>query len=88
MSDSEPVIAERSASGAFIAVVIAAVVLSIGSLIWCYTLQNRAAAADQKLAAADKQNAELAEQTGSDQRSHGRHHRDPQPECRRHPEAD
>ncbi|HEX9198431.1 MAG TPA: hypothetical protein VF865_02655 [Acidobacteriaceae bacterium] len=61
MSDTEPVIAERSASGAFIGVVIAAAVFGLAALIWCYGLQNHIAATEQKLAAADKKNADLAE---------------------------
>src|ERR1700733_1838666 len=62
MSDTEPVVvAERSASGAFIAVVAVSVLLGIGALIWCYTLQGRLSASDQKIADADKQNAVLAE---------------------------
>jgi chromosome segregation ATPase len=63
MSDTEQVvIAERSASGAFIAVVVAAVVLGIGALIWCYGLQNHLSADEQKIADADKRDAQLAEQ--------------------------
>jgi DNA repair exonuclease SbcCD ATPase subunit len=62
MSDTEPVVAERSASGAFIAAVIVAVVVGVGALIWCYGLQNHISATDQKLADADKKNAELADQ--------------------------
>jgi chromosome segregation ATPase len=36
--------------------------LGAGALIWCYSLQNHIAATDQKLAAADKKNAALADQ--------------------------
>jgi len=65
MSDTEPVVAERSASGAFIAAVLVGVLFSIGALVWCYGLQNHLAAAEQaneqKLAAAEKKNADLAE---------------------------
>jgi len=62
MSDTEPVVvAERSASGAFIAVVAVSVLLGIGALIWCYTLQGRLSASEQKITEADKQNAVLAE---------------------------
>ncbi len=62
MSDTEPVVvAERSASGAFIAVVAVAFLLGVGALIWCYTLQGRLATSDQKIVEADKQNAVLAE---------------------------
>jgi len=62
MSDTEPVVvAERSASGAFIAAIIIAALLGIGALGWCYSLQNRITAAEQSLAAADKKNVELAD---------------------------
>jgi DNA repair exonuclease SbcCD ATPase subunit len=67
MSDTEPVVAERSASGAFIAAVIVAIVVGIGALIWCYGLQNHIAATDQKLADADKKNAQLSDQLESTQ---------------------
>ena len=63
MSDTEPVVvAERSASGVFIAAVAVAFLLGVGALVWCYSLQTRLAAADQKLVAADKKNADLADQ--------------------------
>jgi hypothetical protein len=58
MSDTEPVVvAERSASGAFIAAIIIAALLGIGALGWCYSLQNRITAAEQSLAAADRLDA-------------------------------
>jgi chromosome segregation ATPase len=62
MSETEPVVAERSASGAFIAVVLVAVLIGIGGLAWCYNLQSHLATTDQKLAAADKKNGELADE--------------------------
>jgi chromosome segregation ATPase len=63
MSDTEPiVVAERSASGAFIGVVVVAFLLAVGALIWCYGLQSHIAAAEQKIADANKRNADLAEQ--------------------------
>ncbi len=43
MSEMEPVVAERSASGAFIAVVLVAVLIGIGGLAWCYNLQSHLA---------------------------------------------
>jgi len=64
MSDTEQ-ITERSASGAFIAVVLVAVLLGVGALAWCYALQNHIAATEQKLDAATKKNADLAEQIDS-----------------------
>lgn len=63
MNDLEPV--ERSASGAFIVVVLAACLMALGSLIWCYSLQAHLSTADQKLAAADRKNAELTDQLDS-----------------------
>jgi chromosome segregation ATPase len=66
MSDTEPVVvAERSASGAFIAAVIVACLLGVGALVWCYGLQNHITAAEQKLADADKRNDQLSEQIES-----------------------
>jgi len=63
MSDTEQVVvAERSASGAFIGVVALAVLLGVGGLIWSYTLQTHLAATDQKLTDADKKNSDLAQQ--------------------------
>jgi DNA repair exonuclease SbcCD ATPase subunit len=63
MSDTEPVVvAERSASGAFIAAVVVAVLFAIGGLIWCYGLQNHLAVTDAKLVATDKKNADLSDQ--------------------------
>jgi DNA repair exonuclease SbcCD ATPase subunit len=63
MSDTEPiVVAERSASGAFIAAVVVAVLFALGGLVWCYSLQSRISDTDAKLAAADKKSAALAEQ--------------------------
>jgi chromosome segregation ATPase len=63
MSDTEPVVvAERSASGAFIAAVVVACLLGIGALAWCYVLQNHLTADEQKLADADKRNDELKDQ--------------------------
>jgi len=61
MSDTE-IVAERSASGAFIAVVVVALLAALGGLVWCYGLQNHLTADEQQLAAANKKNAELAEQ--------------------------
>jgi hypothetical protein len=52
-------VAERSASGAFIAVVAVALLAALGALGWCYVLQSHVTAADQKLAAADQRNTEL-----------------------------
>jgi hypothetical protein len=63
MSDTEPVVvAERSASGAFIGAVVVAVVLGVGALVWCYGLQNHLSADEQKLVAADKKASDLSDQ--------------------------
>lgn len=52
---------ERSASGAFIAVVALALLLAIGALIWCYGLQNHIGVAEKRLADADRKNALLSD---------------------------
>jgi chromosome segregation ATPase len=39
-----------------------AFLLGVGALIWCYGLQTRLAAADQKMAVTDKKDADLADQ--------------------------
>ncbi len=61
MSDTEPLVAERSISGAFIAVVVVAFLLGAGALVWCYSLQNRIVASEQQITAADKKNVDLAD---------------------------
>jgi hypothetical protein len=60
MSDNEYT-PQRSASGAFIALVALALVAAIGALIWCYGLQNHIGVAEKKLADADKRNVDLEE---------------------------
>jgi chromosome segregation ATPase len=60
MSDTEQ-IPERSASGALLAAIIVAVVLGVGGLVWCYTLQTRLSTSEQGLADAQKKNTELAD---------------------------
>lgn len=55
----EGFVQERSASGAFIAVVAVALLGALGALVWCYTLQNHLGVTEQKLAAADQKNADL-----------------------------
>ena len=62
MSETEPVVAERSASGAFIGAIAVAVVVGIGALVWCYGLQSHLSADEQKLAAADKKTEDLSDQ--------------------------
>jgi chromosome segregation ATPase len=49
-------------SGAFFAVVVVALLAALGSLAWCYGLQNHLKATEQKLAIADKKNTDLAEE--------------------------
>ncbi len=56
---SEEYVAERSASGAFVAVVAVALLAAVGALGWCYVLQGRMGAAEQKMVSADKENSEL-----------------------------
>jgi chromosome segregation ATPase len=52
---------ERSMSGLFMAVVVIALLAALGSLVWCYGLQNHLNVAQQKLVEADQRNADLAE---------------------------
>ena len=56
---SETYVEQRSASGAFLAAVLVAVLLGIGALVWCYGLQNHLTAAESRLASADARNADL-----------------------------
>jgi chromosome segregation ATPase len=62
MGEEELVTEERSISGAFIAVMVVALLAALGSLVWCYALQNHLALADQRLKAADQKNLDLAQQ--------------------------
>jgi septal ring factor EnvC (AmiA/AmiB activator) len=61
MSEEEYV-AERSVSGALLAVVVVALLAGLGGLVWSYSLQKNLGATQLKLAAADQKNAELAQQ--------------------------
>lgn len=58
---SEEYVAERSISGALLAVVAVALLAALGGLIWCYGLQNHLSEAEKKIAAADQKNAELVQ---------------------------
>jgi chromosome segregation ATPase len=58
----EGYVAERSMSGAFIAVVVVALLAALGALVWCYGLQNHLTAADQRMKAADQKSVDLAQQ--------------------------
>jgi chromosome segregation ATPase len=55
----EGYVAERSVSGALLAVIAVALLAALGALVWCYGLQNHIGIAEQKLVAADQKNAEL-----------------------------
>ena len=59
MSESERVV-ERSASGAFLAVVGVALLMSLGALVWCYVLQSHLGTAERRLVASDQRNVELS----------------------------
>ena len=50
---------QRSASGAFIAVVGVTLLAAVGALVWCYTLQSHLGATEQKLAVQQQQNVDL-----------------------------
>ena len=52
---------ERSMSGLFLTVVVVALLAGLGSLVWCYGLQNHLADTQKQLAAATQKNADLAE---------------------------
>jgi hypothetical protein len=57
--NEEEYVAERSMSGVFIGIVAVALLAALGSLVWCYGLQNHLGIAEQKLAQADQKNANL-----------------------------
>src|SRR3981189_2379195 len=57
MSDEEYV-EQRSISGALLGVVAVALLAALGGLVWSYGLQNHLAAAEQKISAAEHENAE------------------------------
>jgi chromosome segregation ATPase len=59
--NEEGYVAERSMSGVFLGVLVVALLAGLGSLVWCYGLQNHLGVAEQKLAQADQKNADLAE---------------------------
>jgi len=62
MSDgTEPVVEQRSFSGAFLGLVAAALLLALGGLIWSYTLSNRLMKAESQLVQAQQQNDKLAQ---------------------------
>ena len=61
MSD-EGYVEQRSISGALLGVVAAALLAALGGLAWSYGIQNHLSAAEQKIAAADQKNTELAQQ--------------------------
>jgi DNA anti-recombination protein RmuC len=58
----EGYVAERSMSGAFMAVVVVALLAALGALVWCYGLQNHLAAAEQRMKSADQKSVDLAQQ--------------------------
>jgi DNA repair exonuclease SbcCD ATPase subunit len=57
----EGYVAERSVSGALLAVVAVALLAALAGLVWSYSLQKNLGVAQLKLAAADQKNAELAQ---------------------------
>lgn len=61
MSETEPVVAERSASGAFLAAIIVACLIGVGALGWCISLQSRISQSEQRLADEDKKNVDLTD---------------------------
>jgi len=57
----EEYVAERSVSGALLAVVVVALLAALGGLVWSYSLQKNLGATQARLIAADQKNAELAQ---------------------------
>lgn len=57
----EEYVAERTVSGALLAVVVVALLAALGGLVWSYSLQKNLAATQLKLAASDQKNADLAQ---------------------------
>ena len=53
---------QRSISGALLGIVALALLTGVAGLLWCYLLQSRLTAAEQKMVAADKRSTELAQQ--------------------------
>jgi chromosome segregation ATPase len=62
MNDSSAVLTERSTSNALLVTLALGLLFGVGALIWCFTLQNRMSAAEQKLSNATQRNAVLTEQ--------------------------
>ena len=63
MSDgTEPVVEQRSFSGAFLGLVVGALLLALGGLIWSYTLSNRLTKTEIQLVQAQVQNDKLGQQ--------------------------
>jgi len=57
--DTEPVIEQRSFSGAFLGLLAAALLLALGGLIWSYTLSNRLNKTETQLTQAQQANDQL-----------------------------
>ena len=57
----EGYVAERSVSGALLGVVAVALLAGLGGLVWCYALQKHVGVTEQRLAAADQKNTDLAQ---------------------------
>ena len=53
----------RTYSGAFLGVLAASLLATLGSLIWCYTLGGRLATQQQELADSKQENVKLAAET-------------------------
>ena len=61
MSETETLVAERTTSNALLAALATGILLGLGALIWCFSLQSRLSTAEQKLIDATQRNAVLAE---------------------------
>ncbi|HEX3570394.1 MAG TPA: hypothetical protein VHU44_06190 [Acidobacteriaceae bacterium] len=61
MIETEAAVTERTTSNALLAAIGLGLLLGIGSLIWCFSLQGRLGTAELKLTDANQKNAVLAE---------------------------
>ncbi|HEV2710211.1 MAG TPA: hypothetical protein VGU67_08375 [Edaphobacter sp.] len=57
----ERYVEERSMSGVFLGVLVVALLAALGSLVWCYGLQNHLADTQKQVASAQQKNSDLAE---------------------------
>lgn len=59
MNEKETIVEHRSNTGILTAIATLAVLLALGTMVWCYSLQNRIVSDDARLTAADARNTDL-----------------------------